>query len=32
MIDKSIPYGRQYITDDDIQAVIQTLKSENKRV
>ena len=28
MIDKSIPYGRQYITDDDIQAVIQTLKSD----
>lgn len=28
MIDKSIPYGRQHITDEDIQAVIQTLKSD----
>lgn len=26
---KKIPYGRQYITDGDIQAVIDVLKSEN---
>ncbi len=25
---KPIPYGRQYITDEDIQAVIETLKSD----
>jgi UDP-4-amino-4,6-dideoxy-N-acetyl-beta-L-altrosamine transaminase len=25
---KPIPYGRQYITDDDINAVIETLKSD----
>lgn len=28
MITKSIPYGRQNITDDDIQSVIETLKSD----
>ncbi len=28
MITKPIPYGRQHITDDDIQAVIETLKSD----
>ena len=28
MINHSIPYGRQYITEDDIQAVIGTLKSD----
>ena len=25
---KAIPYGRQNITDDDIQSVIETLKSD----
>lgn len=28
MISKPIPYGRQHITDEDIQAVISTLKSD----
>jgi len=28
MKDKVIPYGRQHITDEDIQAVIETLKSD----
>lgn len=28
MINKPIPYGRQHITDEDIQAVIETLKSD----
>lgn len=28
MIDKPISYGRQYITDEDIQAVVDTLKSD----
>ena len=28
MIDHPISYGRQYITDEDIQAVIETLKSD----
>ena len=28
MISKPIPYGRQYITDEDIQAVIETLRSD----
>ena len=28
MIDKPIPYGRQYITDDDVRAVVETLKSD----
>ena len=28
MIDKPIPYGRQYITDEDVEAVIETLKSD----
>lgn len=28
MIAKPIPYGRQHITDDDIQAVIDTLRSD----
>ncbi|UVR91158.1 UDP-4-amino-4,6-dideoxy-N-acetyl-beta-L-altrosamine transaminase [Bacteroides thetaiotaomicron] len=28
MIDKIIPYGRQHITDEDIQAVVETLKSD----
>lgn len=28
MRDKYIPYGRQYITDDDISAVVDTLKSD----
>ncbi|MCQ2074016.1 MAG: UDP-4-amino-4,6-dideoxy-N-acetyl-beta-L-altrosamine transaminase [Bacteroidaceae bacterium] len=28
MMDHSIPYGHQYITDDDIQAVVETLKSD----
>ena len=28
MIDKPISYGRQYITDDDIAAVVKTLKSD----
>ena len=28
MIRKPIPYGRQYITDEDIQAVVETLKSD----
>ena len=28
MINKPISYGRQYITDDDIQAVVETLKSD----
>ena len=28
MIDKPISYGRQYITDDDIAAVVETLKSD----
>ena len=27
MINKPIPYGRQHITDEDIQAVVDTLKS-----
>lgn len=29
MIDKNIPYGKQYITDEDINAVINALKSDN---
>lgn len=28
MISKPIPYGRQYITNEDIQAVIETLRSD----
>ena len=28
MIDKPIPYGRQHITDEDIDEVISTLKSD----
>lgn len=28
MISKPIPYGRQHITDEDIQAVVSTLKSD----
>lgn len=28
MLDKPIPYGRQHITDEDISAVIETLKSD----
>ena len=28
MISKPIPYGRQHITDEDIRAVIDTLKSD----
>lgn len=28
MTDKIIPYGHQYITDEDIQAVVETLKSD----
>ena len=28
MINKSIPYGRQNITEEDIEAVIETLKSD----
>lgn len=28
MIDKPIPYGHQYITDEDINAVIEALKSD----
>ena len=28
MIRKPIPYGRQYITDEDIQVVVETLKSD----
>lgn len=28
MIAKPIPYGRQYITDEDVQTVIETLKSD----
>lgn len=28
MITKPIPYGRQHITDEDIQAVVETLKSD----
>ncbi len=28
MIDHNIPYGHQYINDDDIQAVVETLKSD----
>lgn len=28
MISKPIPYGHQYITDEDIQAVVETLKSD----
>ena len=28
MIDKVIPYGRQYITDEDIQVVVETLRSD----
>ena len=28
MINNPIPYGRQHITDEDIQAVISTLKSD----
>ena len=28
MIDHTIPYGRQYITDEDIQVVVDTLKSD----
>lgn len=28
MINNIIPYGRQHITDDDIQAVVDTLKSD----
>ncbi len=27
MISKPIPYGRQHITDEDIRAVIDTLKA-----
>jgi dTDP-4-amino-4,6-dideoxygalactose transaminase len=25
---KAIPYGRQHITEEDIQAVVETLKSD----
>ena len=28
MIDKAIPYGRQNITEEDIEAVVETLKSD----
>ena len=28
MIDKPISYGRQYISDEDIQAVVDTLKGD----
>ena len=28
MIDKAIPYGRQYITEEDILAVVETLQSD----
>ena len=28
MIDHPISYGRQYITDEDIQVVVDTLKSD----
>lgn len=28
MITQSIPYGRQHITDEDIEAVVETLKSD----
>lgn len=28
MLNKNIPYGRQHITDDDIKAVIEALKSD----
>jgi UDP-4-amino-4,6-dideoxy-N-acetyl-beta-L-altrosamine transaminase len=28
MLNKSIPYGRQYISEDDIQAVVETLQSD----
>ena len=28
MINHIIPYGRQYITDEDIQVVVDTLKSD----
>lgn len=28
MITKPIPYGRQYITDEDIKAVVETLRSD----
>ena len=28
MIDKVIPYGRQCITDEDVQAVVETLRSD----
>lgn len=28
MIDHTISYGRQYITDEDIQAVVEALKSD----
>lgn len=28
MIDRNIPYGHQYITDEDVQAVIEALKSD----
>lgn len=28
MIEHTIPYGRQYITDEDIQVVVNTLKSD----
>ena len=28
MTAKPIPYGRQHITDEDIRAVIETLKSD----
>ena len=28
MIDRNIPYGHQYISDDDIRAVVETLKSD----
>lgn len=28
MINKPISYGRQYISDEDIQAVVDTLKSD----
>ena len=28
MIDHTISYGRQYITDEDVQAVVEALKSD----
>ena len=28
MIDHTLSYGRQYITDEDIQAVVEALKSD----